>query len=230
MGSVRRMIDRAYSSERGLDTGTDPRAPTSAVLAFVWRKGWQRVRAVLRGYPNSYFAARVRVRSRLRLALGAGTSIGSGVVLDALSLEGIVLGDRVTIDEGAVLRGSGVIRNLGTGIRVGDRTSIGAGNFIHGGGGVTIGSDCLLGPRVTVLSENHVFADPVVPIREQGETRKPVVIGDDVWLGAGATVLAGVTIADHVVVAAGAVVTSSIDAPGVYGGIPARRIADRGSN
>jgi acetyltransferase-like isoleucine patch superfamily enzyme len=227
VASFRQTIDRAYARQRGLDSGVDPRVGTGQLLSFLMGKAVQRARAVLRGFPGTYLARGVRIRARSQLSLGDGVSVGPRVVIDALAVDGVRLGPRSTIDESAVLRGSGVIRNLGQGIRIGERTSIGAFNFIHGGGGVTIGDDCLLGPNVTVISENHDFSRDDIPIREQGEVRMPVTIGNDVWIGAGATILAGVEIADHVIVAAGAVVTGSLSEVGVYGGVPARKIADR---
>ena len=114
--------------------------------------------------------------------MGANVSIGPGVEINALGSDGIVLGDHVTIDAGAILRATGVVRHLGRGIHVGARSSIGAYNILLGQGGVFIGEDCLLGPHVTVVSENHTYDRTDKPIREQGELRSSVVIDDDVWL------------------------------------------------
>ncbi len=63
--------------------------------------------------------------------------------------------------------------------------------------------------------------------RRYGPARgEPVTIGDRCWIGARAVVLAGVTICDDAVVAAGSVVTRSIDEPGMYAGIAARRVVE----
>jgi acetyltransferase-like isoleucine patch superfamily enzyme len=67
----------------------------------------------------------------------------------------------------------------------------------------------------------HVFDAPG-SIREQGFTKAPIVIGSYVWIGANATVVEGVTIADHAIVAAGAVVTSDVPPGAIVGGVPAR--------
>ena len=133
----------------------------------------------------------------------------------------------MTVDRGATLLGTAVIRNLGQGIEIGPQTAVGAFNVIHGGGGVRIGSSCLLGPFVAIYSENHRFSDPAIPIRDQGEERAEVSIGDDVWIGAHAAVLAGVSIGDGAVVAAGAVVTRDVPEGAIMGGVPRRAIGKR---
>lgn len=227
MGAIRKIIDARYARERGLDSGLDPAATTRDVLGLITEKASQRLRGVTRGLPGTYVGRGVRIRGRRRLGIGPRVVVGRDVQLDARALEGIQIAHSVTIDEGAVLRASGVLRHLGIGIAIGPRTSIGLNNFIHGGGGVVIGEDCLIGPFVSIFSENHTFENPSVPIRAQGEVRAKVTLGNDVWIGAGATVLAGVEIGDGAVVAAGAVVTASVEPYAIVGGVPARTIGSR---
>ena len=71
---------------------------------------------------------------------------------------------------------------------------------------------------------NHNFEDTTKRIDEQGVSTQPVVIGDDVWIGANAVILPGVTIGRHCVVAAGAVVTKDVPDNTVVGGVPAKII------
>ncbi len=85
---------------------------------------------------------------------------------------------------------------------------------------VTIGSNCLIAPHCMVTDANHNL-DPNVPITQSGRTAKPVTIGDNVWLAAGAKVMPGVTIGNNAVVAAGAVVTKDVPANAIVGGVPA---------
>lgn len=224
---LRRLVDEAYRRTRKLDQGLDPALTVEDIVASVGRRVRERARGALRGLPTSYVGGGVTIRNRRHVRLGRDTVIGQGVTIDGLSRRGVVLRDGVTVDQGAVLRGSGVIRNLGVGILVGPRTSIGAFNVILGQGGVRIGADCLLGPSVTVVSENHVYMDPHRPIREQGEVRAETVIGDDVWIGAGAVVLSGATIGAGAVIAAGAVVRGEVQPGEIVGGVPARRLGAR---
>ena len=69
-------------------------------------------------------------------------------------------------------------------------------------GTITIGDDVLIGPKVNILTEEH----PVSPKERKALMVKPVVIKDGAWIGAGATILPGVTVGENSIVAAGAVV------------------------
>ncbi|GAA2091216.1 hypothetical protein GCM10009840_33030 [Pseudolysinimonas kribbensis] len=229
MSRLRDRIDARYRATRGFDAGFDPDVMDREVLAFVMRKAFERLRGVLRGMPRTFVGSRVALRNRHRLRLGRNTSLGSGVLIDALSRDGVIIEDDATIDRGAVLRSTGAIRHLGVGIRIGRRAAVGASDFIHGGGGVDIGRDVLLGPFVQVFSENHVFDDPRRPIIEQSEIRASVTIADDVWVGAGAIILAGVTIGEGAVVAAGSVVRSDVPSRAIVAGVPARVVGTRGA-
>ena len=91
-------------------------------------------------------------------------------------------------------------------------------------GDVTIGDYTRIGIHCTVTALNHNFEDSSKRIDEQGVSTKPVVIGDDVWIGTNAVILPGVTIGSHCVVAAGAVVTKDIPDHTLVGGVPAKVI------
>ncbi|MDL2305398.1 acyltransferase, partial [Bacteroides sp. OttesenSCG-928-D19] len=71
---------------------------------------------------------------------------------------------------------------------------------------------------------NHNFEDVNIPIDEQGVDTLPVVIEDDVWIGANAVILPGVTVGKHSVIAAGSVVSRSVPPYSVCAGIPAKVI------
>ncbi|PWU53253.1 maltose acetyltransferase [Micromonospora globispora] len=89
---------------------------------------------------------------------------------------------------------------------------------------ITIGADVQIGPNVQLLAATHpVEAEPR---RAKWEAAKPITIGDNVWLGGGVIVLAGVTIGDNTVVGAGAVVTRDLPANVVAVGNPARVVRE----
>lgn len=114
------------------------------------------------------------------------------------------------------------INNAVGDVTIGDYTRIGIHSTIIGP--VCIGHHVNLAQGITVTALNHNFSDTSRRIDEQGVATQPVVIGDDVWIGAGAVVLPGVTIGRHCVVAAGAVVTSDVPDYTVVGGVPAKVI------
>ncbi len=87
---------------------------------------------------------------------------------------------------------------------------------------ITIGRDCQIGPNVQLLTPTHPVEPE--PRRDKLEAARPITIGDNVWLGGGAIVLAGVTIGDNSVIGAGAVVTKDVPANVVAVGNPARVI------
>ena len=87
-------------------------------------------------------------------------------------------------------------------------------------GGITIEDHVLIGPRVNLITENH----PLDPADRRALICKPIVIKRNAWVGAGATVLPGVTVGENAVVAAGAVVAKDVSANTVVGGVPARII------
>jgi maltose O-acetyltransferase len=113
------------------------------------------------------------------------------------------------------------------GMRAGRNLAINCGAFLDGRGGLTFGSDVLIGPNTVILSSEHHWTDPTRPIMEQGHRLAPTTIGDDVWIGGNVTIMPGVTIATGTVVGAGAVVTASTEPYAIMGGVPARRIGTR---
>ena len=111
--------------------------------------------------------------------------------------------------------------NFGRNIEAGDAVFINTGTFLDAKGGLRIGDRCGLAEYVRVFTHGHGEAD------HADRTYAPVVIGDDVKVGVGATILPGVTIGDEAMVAAGAVVSHDIPAGMVAAGIPARAMRER---
>ena len=118
------------------------------------------------------------------------------------------------------------INNAVGDVTIGDHTRVGIHCTVIGP--VCIGNNVNLAQGITVTALNHNFEDSTRKIDEQGISTKPVMIGDDVWIGANAVILPGVTIGRHVVVAAGAVVTKNVPDYSVVGGVPAKVIKQLG--
>jgi acetyltransferase-like isoleucine patch superfamily enzyme len=110
--------------------------------------------------------------------------------------------------------------DFGKNIRLGTRVFINSGCSFQDQGGVTIGDDCLIGHNVVFATLNH----DIDPARRGDLHPAPIVVGSNVWIGANATLLPGVTIGDDAVVAAAAVVTKDVPAGTIVVGSPARVI------
>lgn len=108
----------------------------------------------------------------------------------------------------------------------GKNISLGKGVFINSGcrfqdqGGITIGNGSLIGHNVVLATLNH----DLNPNSRGAMVAAPITIGDNVWIGANATVLPGVFIGNGAVIAAGAVVTKNVVANTVVGGVPAKTL------
>ena len=110
--------------------------------------------------------------------------------------------------------------NFGKHIKIGKNVFINHACSFLDLGGITIEDDVQIGPRVNLVTENH----PIDPTTRKYLDLKSIVIKRNAWIGAGATILPGVTVGENSIVAAGAVVNRDVPANSIYGGIPARFI------
>jgi acetyltransferase-like isoleucine patch superfamily enzyme len=198
---------------------------------------WQRTLAQLRGLYSQLWLQKtggslclgraVRLRHPQLIRMGRAVIIEDNVTIDALSVNGISLGNNVTIAKFTTIQCTGVIRNLGQGLQIGDNSAVGAYSFLGAQGGIQIGANVIMGPRVSFHAENHIYHDTQTPIRLQGESRQGIIVEDDCWIGAGAIILDGVHIGHGSVIAAGSVVTQNVPAYAVMAGVPARLIKTR---
>ena len=129
---------------------------------------------------------------------------------------------KFSLGDYSVIESFACINNAVGDVIIGDHTRIGLHNTIIGP--VTIGSHVNLAQGITVTALNHNFEDSDKRIDEQGVSTTPVTIEDDIWIGANAVILPGVTIGNHSVVAAGAVVTKNVPPHSLVAGVPAKII------
>lgn len=158
----------------------------------------------------------VRLLAPLYQHRGRGSKIYGSVRMDTPPYRRFSLGQQSVIESYCC------INNAVGDVVIGDHTRIGIHNTIIGP--VTIGSHVNLAQGITVTALNHNFDDSDKRIDEQGVSTSQVVIGDDVWIGANAVVLPGVTIGTHCIVAAGAVVTKDVPSHSLVAGVPAKII------
>ena len=235
MSWLRRRFERRLQALRGPDHRLDPAVDERAVRSIVRRALANRLRGLLlaprlgEARGALYVGRGVRVLQPWLVRCGADVKLEDGAELQGLSTRGVSLGDGVTIGRGASIRPSSYYgHEPGEGLAVGAGTAIGPFSWIGASGFVELGRDVMLGPRVVILPENHDFDDTARTIKSQGVTRAGVVVEDDCWIGANATLLAGVRVGRGAVVAAGAVVTRDVPPGAVVAGVPARVLRRRG--
>lgn len=107
---------------------------------------------------------------------------------------------------------------------VGNHVSINRNCVLNASGSIKIGNDVLIGPNVIIYSQNHNYKKKDIPIRLQGYTRKEVVIGDNVWIGANTIILPGVTIGRNSIVGANSLVNKDVPENTLVAGNPSRVI------
>lgn len=115
----------------------------------------------------------------------------------------------------------------GPSIVIGDRVFIGRGCEFNVQGKIEIGDDCGIGSGVLFADHNHAMAPKGERMRDQVVAIEPIWIGRDCLIGGNSVVLKGVKIGDGAIVSVGSVVTKSIPAGEIWGGVPARKIRDR---
>ena len=162
-----------------------------------------------------------------KLKVNRGVEIGRYCSIDCMSRSGLSIGRGSKIGDYSIIKVSGTLAELGSTIQIGD--DVGIGDFCHigGSGGVIIGSNTICGAYVSVHPENHLFSDPNKLIREQGVERSPVTIGENCWIGAKSTFLAGSGVGNNCIVAAGSVLTKRFPDDVIVAGIPAKVLRTR---
>lgn len=112
-------------------------------------------------------------------------------------------------------------------VSIGSHCNLAQGVFLTGGGGITIGNYVGMGPDTKVWSVNHRYEDPDIPWIKQGYEKLPVVIEDDVWLGASCFVMPGVRIGKGAIVSAGTILMKSVPPYAIVAGNPGRVVGWR---
>lgn len=169
------------------------------------------------------FLERARVRlleARRDIIIHPTARVALSARIDATGGGSIRIGPRTEIGAGAILN------THGGDITIGADSSVNELAVLYGHGGLTIGSSVRIATHAVLVPANHgILRD--MQVRSQPQTKLGIVVEDDVWIGAGAKVLDGVTLARGSVIGAGAVVNRSTEPYSINVGIPARQIGTR---
>ena len=174
---------------------------------------------------NVVFGQNVVLRHPHKIHIGDNVVIDDNCLLDAKgeSNRGICIGNGVFVGRNTILS----CKNGD--IELGDHANIGFNCEVFSASRVRIGASVLMAAYSYVIGGDHDFSDPSKPVMAQTRTSAGVVIGDGVWMGAGAKILDGVTVGDRAVIGAGAVVREAVPAGAIAVGIPARVVSIRAS-
>ena len=136
-------------------------------------------------------------------------------------------GGQIFIGKGTELLENVLILTYGGDIKIGEGCSINAGTIIYGVSSTIIGNNVLIAGGCMIIPTNHRFDNLEANIRDQGLNSSPIIIEDNVWIGHGCSILAGIRIGEGSVIAAGSVVNKDVPPFSVMAGVPAKIVKKR---
>lgn len=180
----------------------------------------------LRSIANGWLVARPRTWYWRAL----GLKCGPGTLLPRIRVtwpHQVALGARCILEPEIYFKFDGIWRP-GPSITIGDDSFIGTGCEFNIRQGIVVGAHALIGSGCRFVDHDHGYATREVPMAQQATGgEQAITIDEDVWIGAEAVILKGVTIGRGAIVAAGSVVTKPVGAFEIWGGVPARKIGMR---
>ncbi len=229
--TLRKILNNYASRIKGESYRMDERIPAGYIARVVFSRLFMKLRgriAFIRRRYYPFLGRAVTIRCRDLISFGQKVFIADHVFIDALSSDGVQLGNNVSIGKATKIECTGSLRFLGKGLQVEDNVGLGADNFYGCAGGIRIGQYTIVGNYVSFHAENHLYSGKDVPIRLQGVTHQGIRIGSNCWIGAKSTILDGAVVEDGCVIAAGALVIAGVyKENGIYGGVPAKLLKGR---
>lgn len=222
-------ISKVITKIKGESFSLDSRIPLNYFLGIIFN----RIVMMMRGFiifnkKFVFIGKKVSVKCKKQIKIGKNVTIKNYSYIDALSENGIIIGNNVNIGKYCSIEATGSLTNLGKGLVIEDGVGLNSNCFLGCAGGIKLGKDTIIGELVTMHSENHNYSDLTKNIKNQGVNRKGIEIGSGCWIGAKATILDGVIIGSGCIIAAGSVVIAG-EYPdnGIYGGVPAKFLKSR---
>lgn len=228
-----KFLSKLISKIKKEEYNVDPNITFSVILGTLIKKVKMLIKGMLmkplfkEAKGKIFIGKKCDIRCKKKIRFQGTALIEDYVKIDALSKDGIIIGNNFSIGRNSIIECTGVLRELGEGLIIEENVGIAANAFIAVRGNLKIGKDTIIGPGVSIHTENHNFSKLDMPIRLQGATRKGVEIGEDCWIGSKVTILDGVSIGKHSIIAAGAVVNKDVPEGAIVGGVPAKIIRMR---
>jgi len=224
------ILNKIVSKLKGEKFEIDNNIPLTYLLGFVSRKVVSMFYGILifRRLKMVFVDPTSKVKCASKIYFGTNFTIGRYCYIDALSKNGLTIGNNVSMGFHTHIDLTGSLKNIAKGIKIGNNVGLGShGHYGSGIGGLEIGDDTIIGNYVSFHPENHNFSDLSIPIRLQGVSGKGIKIGNNCWIGAKATFLDGSQIGNGCIVAAGAIVKGEFPDNVIIGGIPAKVLKKR---
>ena len=194
------------------------------------------IRSLSRGFFNVFLIniSFIQKKSCIKTLLGCRMSLNSILVVGKSvrvdSFLKIILRDKAKLalnNRTIICRFSEITIAEGSSLLVGENCYIGKNCNIRARGNITIGANTQIAQNVTIVSGQYKSTIKEVPIKNQGFRSAPIIIGDNVWIGANAVIMPGVIIGEGAIIGAGSIVTKNIESYTVNGGVPCRKIKSR---
>jgi acetyltransferase-like isoleucine patch superfamily enzyme len=165
---------------------------------------------------------RILIDPGCKLAIGNEVEFRRNVEIRIHQGAQIIIGSNIRLD-----RGVRILSTNNSVIKIEDFVRIGLYTVMNGGADISIGQKSLVSGFVYLQTSMHGYADREMTVQDQGYVHAPVMLGEDVWLGAGSVILPGVVIGKGAVIGSNAVVTKEVAPFKVVAGIPARELKER---
>lgn len=229
---IRKYINRLITKLKGDTFELDKDIPLSYIFMLCISRLISLIYGIirLRMFKRIFISPSVKLVCPSKMHFGKNVSIERGCYIDALSKEGLFIGDNCSIGLNTTIKLTGSIRNMANKVVIGKNVGLGThGYYGCGVGNLIIGDDTIIGNYVSFHPENHNYEDHNVLIRLQGVNSNGggIKIGRNCWIGAKATFLDGAQLGDNCIVAAGAVVNKAFPDNVIIGGVPARIIKQK---
>lgn len=163
----------------------------------------------------------VNVDNPKQIVLGDSVKLHKGVKIRSRNHS---VSPSINFGKNVIIHDNTYIDDYGGEIYIGDNSGIGQMCVVAGHGSLKIGKYCMIAGLTYIIPANHAFLNTEIAFANQGETKKGIVIEDNVWIGAGCVILDGIKIGSNSVVGAGSVVTKSIPSGVLACGNPAKVI------
>lgn len=185
------------------------------------REKFKRYKSFLAGISSFIRFFPLNIRKMIFVTIrGIPGNVGIALRYAVLKTLAKSIGDNVSVHENVILLH---LENL----EIGDNVSIHPMCYLDADGEISIGNDVSIAHGTSIISTTHNYEDTSEMINNQGLKKRKVSIGNNIWIGAKATVVCGINVSDGTVIGAGAVVTKNFPSNVVVGGVPAKILKER---